>query len=443
MAGDSTLNDGNAPPRKALLRLGQLTQSGVGMQDQQWSTSTNAYAAPTVVKSGTTTPSVGGTVLTDNFNRVAAELVGSTTSGGQVWAGATGGWSSDGTVTTANSGISSLGFHCGTKSITSTAQYNIVTTSPAASSQARLAVGTTQANFAGGGSYVWAQLLLSTAGALSVSVWKRISGTPQTELISKTPVTGVTSNTATIQPITLKLDIAIQAVTLTMTVNGANQVLTTSVTEADTGILGTFSGVAMPANASGSFKLDNITMATRFTAGTYTGLEIWNAAVGGTGLSYQKDRLATMYPTATKFDWLLVSGGHNFGTQTPEAFIADVDAFITAFRAAHPETLIVVSSQNPQLAPATTITAHARRQAALRDYAMGKGFEYLPVFEAFTNQPDGGASLVNPADSIHPTVSTTTDITTWCGNLLWTAVWLNVIASRRQTVVIAPITALP
>jgi lysophospholipase L1-like esterase len=189
--------------------------------------------------------------------------------------------------------------------------------------------------------------------------------------------------------------------------------------------------------------VDSVTIATPFTPGAYTGLEVWNAAVGGTTLTHQKDRLATMYPAGTAFDWLLVTGGHNNGTQEPATFITEVDAFVTAFKAAHPETLIVVSSQNPQFAPATTVTAHARRQAALRDYAMAKGYEYLPVFEAFTNQPDGGASLVNPADGVHPTVATTTDVTTWCGNLLWAAVWLGAIKSRRRVGATPPITGLP
>lgn len=189
---------------------------------------------------------------------------------------------------------------------------------------------------------------------------------------------GVTSSSATLQAVTMKLDVAIQALTLTLTVGGVDQVLTASLTETDTGILGTYSGLSMPANANGSFKVDSVTMATPFTPGTYTGLEVWNAAVGGTTLTYQQARITTMYPSGTAFDWLLVTSGHNGGTQTQTAFVAEVDAFITAFRAAHPETLIVISSQNPQFTPATILEAHARRQAAFRDYAMSKGTSTCP-----------------------------------------------------------------
>lgn len=442
IAGDSTVNDGNDPARKLLLRLAQITPTGVGMVEKMWNGTSNDFPTTVTVKEGTTTPSVGGTVLTDNFNRTAAELVGSTTSGGQVWAGTAGGWSADGTLATSTVSSASLAFNTGTKSMTTTVNYSTITTNPAASSHARVVVGATQANFPAGGSYVWLQPVLSTSGVLSVAVWKRISGV-QTEIIPTTTVTGVTSNSATPQAVTVKLDIAIQAVTLTVTVGGVDQVLSGTVTEGDVGILGTYSGLSMPSNANISHRVDSVTIATPFTAGTYTGLEVWNAAVGGTTLSHQQARIATMYPAGTLFDWILVTGGHNNGTQEPATFITEVDAFIVAFKAAHPETLIVISSQNPQFSPATTITAHARRQAALRDYAMAQGYEYLPVFEAFTNQPDSGASLVQSGDGVHPTVTSSTNITTWCGNMLWAAVWLNVINSRRQVGTLAPITALP
>lgn len=162
VAGDSTVNDGNDPVRKTLIRLGQLTPAGVGMTEKMWAPATNDYPTTVTVKAGTTTGSVGGTVLTANFNRTAAELVGSTTSGGQVWAGTAGGWSADGALATSSVAAAAIGFNTTTKAMTTTAVYNIVTTNPAASSQTRLLVGATQANFPSGGSYLWAQLLLST-----------------------------------------------------------------------------------------------------------------------------------------------------------------------------------------------------------------------------------------------------------------------------------------
>ena len=440
IAGDSALNDGGDPPRKLLLWLKEMTD-GIGLSERLWNNTTSVYGAPIIVEPGVGTPDTGGTILTDNFNRTAAELVGSTTSGGQVWAGGAGAWSANGTRATANSGTLGLGFNTGAKAMTATADLLLVTTAATPAQQARIAVGCTQANFGAGGSYVWAQIQVTTAGLIQVSLWKRISGT-STQIGTTTTINGVTANSATPQAVRVKLDIAIQALTLTLTVGGVDQVITGSVTEGDTAILGTHSGIAFAANAAGAFGLDEISMAIPFTPGTPgDGLEIWNGAVAGTTLAHQQANLAAMYPSGTHFDWILVSGGHNHGTQEPAAFLAVVDSFIEAFKAAHPETLIIISSQNPQFAPSTTIAAHARRQAALRAYAMENGYEYLPVFEAFTAQADGGASLVNPADGIHPTVSTTTDLTTWCGNLLWIAVWITQINARRagQTA----LTALP
>jgi lysophospholipase L1-like esterase len=437
IAGDSTVNDGNDPPRKLLLRLAQLTD-GFGLSERSWAS--GSYGAPVVVEPFVGTPSTGGTVFTDNLNRTAAELVGSTSSGGQVWAGGTGAISVNGTAAV-GSGTNAAAFNCGSKAIATVGDYKVVTTNPASAAQARMTVGATQANFSTGGSYVWVQLAVTTSGVPQVSVWKRISGV-NTQIGATATIAGLTASSATPQDLKVKAEIAIQAVTVTLTVGGVDQVINATVTEGDTAILGTFSGVSFPANTATTFALDNITMAIPFTAGTTgDGLEIWNAAVGGTTLAHQQTNMATMYPSGTHFDWLLVTGGHNHGTQEPAAFLAVVDSFIEAFKAAHPETLIVISSQNPQFAPATSIDAHRRRQEALRGYAMENGYEYLPVFEAFAAQPDGGASLVNSSDGIHPTVTTSTNITTWCGNILWAAVWLSVINTRRAGQV--ALTALP
>lgn len=212
--------------------------------------------------------------------------------------------------------------------------------------------------------------------------------------------------------------------------------------ESDTGIFGTFAGVAIPANASGTFAIDSVTLTVpQATGAPSSSLEIWNGAVGGTTLAHQRDRIATMYPSNMRFDRILVTGGHNHGTQEPADFLAILGAFIAAFRAAHPEARILISSQNPQFAPSSTIAAHARRQQALRGYALERGYEYLPVFEAFTAQPDGGASLVLSSDGIHPTTSTNSDITTWNGSMLWAAVWMSTINSRRAAN--SPLTRLP
>lgn len=133
VAGDSAVNDGNDPPRKLLLRLAQLTPTSVGLSEQSWNNATNTYSAPVVVRAGTGSGGgSGGTVLTDDFNRTTTELVGSTTSGGQTWAGTAGAWSANGSVATANWTTAGLGFNTGSKAMTSTVVCNVVTAAPVA-----------------------------------------------------------------------------------------------------------------------------------------------------------------------------------------------------------------------------------------------------------------------------------------------------------------------
>ncbi|WP_104116977.1 SGNH/GDSL hydrolase family protein [Arthrobacter sp. B1805] len=438
IAGDSTWNDGGDPPRKVLARIAEITPASVGSQEQQWSTSTNAYGSPIVVKAGSATPDTGGTVLSDNFNRTAAELVGSATSGGQTWAGnSTGSWSSNGTVATP-AGVGALSFNAAAKDVTLTLPFTVVTTNTGTQTILQLHASSTGLSL--GDNDVFAQIAVTSTGLFGFSLWKRIGGV-SAQIGSTSYATGITSNTAAAQAATLKLQIAIQQVTATITFNGTDTVLSGTITETDVPKIGTISGVKAGA-ADGRIKLDSITMETPFTAGVATRIEFWNAAVPGTKLTYQHERLATMFPTGTAFDSLLVTGGHNNGTQTAAEFIAEVDAFITAFKAAHPDTLIVISSQNPQYAPSTTVEAHARRQVALRDYAMSKGYEYIPVFEAWRNQPDGGVQYIQ-SDGIHPTVSSPTISLGWSGSTLTASVWLSIINSRRQVGTVPAITSLP
>jgi len=107
-----------------------------------------------------------------------------------------------------------------------------------------------------------------------------------------------------------------------------------------------------------------------------------------------------MYPVP--LDLLIVSSGHNYGTNTPAQYEAALDAFLAAFRAVQPAAGILVSSQNPQKSPQTGITAHLARQAILRSYAARHGCGYLPTLEAFWAQANHGGALIQ-SDGAHPT----------------------------------------
>ena len=447
VASDSTWNDANDMIHKFAIRMGQITPANFGVKHKMFDTATQLYKAWTEVKAGGETPATGGVVLTDNFNRTASELVGSTTSGGQVWAGTTGTWTADGTQAHA-AGASSvpLSFNAGTPDTTATATYNVVTATGGTAPVTRLYVGgaTATVSTANG---VFAELTISTTGIPSFKVWKRIGGT-STQIVTTDTTTGLTNNSASVQTAVVSIALSVQNVTATLTVNGgATETYNATITESDYAALGGYSGLTMAVNTGDYVRLDNITMETPYTPGSFNGLEVWNGAVAGSNLPYQQTRMELLYPAATPFDILIVSGGHNKGTTSAADFITEVDAFIDAFKAAHPETLILVSSQNPQFAPAPYVAAHAARQAAWRAYAMENGYEYLPVFEAFAAQSDGGASLVQ-SDGIHPTYPGMPNATAgiwnldWSGSVLWAAVWMEAINARRVTSQ-APLTAIP
>jgi hypothetical protein len=277
------------------------------------------------------------------------------------------------------------------------------------------------------GNYVWAQLVVSTGGAVSLSVWKRIGGT-NTQIVATDNATGITPNSATPQNVTVSIELAIQQVTVRLKVGSDEEkVYNGTVTEGDYAVLGTYAGYATLNNTTSALLLDRAVMAVPETPGQMSGLTVWNAAAAGKTLAYHRDRLAAMYPDP--LDVLVVSMGHNYGTQSPASFIADVESFLTAFKAAHPETTVVLSSQNPQKAPSLTVAAHAARQAALRDFAFVNGYEYLPGYETFAALPSGGAAFIGP-DGIHPT-SPTFGTLEDSGAVRWAQAWFDRVENTR------------
>jgi len=398
-AGDSTMNDGQDWPRAFMKLYGNDTDPSLGIIERQWNSGTETYGSDITIKAGAATPDVGGPVLTDNFNRIASELVGSTTSGGQTWTGTAGTWSADGSVGRA-SGTAALMFDAGSKDMTNVAEMIINTSTDSVSPQTRVYAACTTSAPASSGNYVWAQLVVNTSGAASFSVWKRVGGT-NTQIISTDNTTGIATNSATPQNVKIEISLAIQQVSAKLTVNdGTPKTYEGTVTESDYAALGTYAGYAMLNNAAGRHALDAATISVPLTPGVSSGIRIWNGAVAGSTLAYAQSRIASLYPEP--LDILFICTGHNYGTMNGATFVAAVDDFIEAFQAVHPTTKILITSQNPQKSPSTTIAAHAARQAALRDYAAEKGFEYLPAYEMFASMPDGGSSFIM-SDGIHPT----------------------------------------
>lgn len=431
---DSTWNDGNDPQRKILRLLQNETPTGFGLREyaNDGNATTPAFnASPTTVRAGESTPDTGGTVMVDNFNR-SGELSGSTSSGGQQWAGTTGSWTGNGSRATVV-GTNALVFNAGSKDQTVTADTILVTTSPAATRQLRIIACATTTSPTTGGNYVWAQINISTAGIVTLSLWKRISGVNTQIGSSISPPAGVASNSGTPVAMEVELQVAIQAIQVTFRVAGqSDQVISGTLTETDVTALGTYGGIS-GTNGGAEAVVDAIEIAIPFTPGSFRGLTVWNGAVGGRNLDWHLTNIDDLFPASKHIDALFIGDGHNNGTGSPADQVADLDAYLTAFKTRHPECrAITIVSENPQFPPATTIDAHAARQRAIRTYAMENGYEYLPVFEAFASRDDGGASLVNAVDGIHPTVSTTTDVTTPCGSLFIALLFMKEMQARRK-----------
>ena len=136
------------------------------------------------------------------------------------------------------------------------------------------------------------------------------------------------------------------------------------------------------------------------------GLTVYNGSKSGSTLAYALDKLPALYPPSVAVDLLVLSSSHNYNAGTVADFLTDLDAFVTAYRTLHPESGIVLTSQNPEYAPipVANILAHKARNAEIRKYAARYGYGYLPIAEKWGEQ----ASVANwiQSDGVHPTRAT-------------------------------------
>lgn len=422
VASDSTANDGNDWVFSWLRLLAATLPSNVGVKHIPWDNTNQVWKSASIIKEGATIPASGGVIIDDTFTRTG-ETVGSTSDNGKVWTGTTGIWTMDGDSVSSN-GSGALSYNVGSKSAKATVEFDVKTATTAIH-EGRVYIGSSFTGMPGDG--VWAQFSISTTGIPNLALWKRINGV-NTNLVTADYSLPLTANTATLQKVTLTIEVSIQQVSMSITTNTGTKSYNASITESDYNYLGnyvTLTGFNQLLYAVLSTKFE-----TPYTPEQYTGITVYNGAVAGTKLDYQLARVNTMFPSNIKLDGLLVAGGHNYASDTPEAFLSAFDTFIQSFLTNHPNALIAVSSQNPQFSPSATIIAHAIRQAAVRSYAKEKQYDYIPAFEAFKKQSDSGASLVL-ADGVHPStppIGTTPD---GYGSVLWAKTWQNIIDLHR------------
>ena len=130
---------------------------------------------------------------------------------------------------------------------------------------------------------------------------------------------------------------------------------------------------------------------------------LYNGSRAGSTAQYAIDRLESLYPADVKIHVLLLSHGQNYAGVSDDAYIAALEEFLAAYRALHPESGIVVCSQNPRYAPQAQVSQAAQMQRCtrLRGWAARNGYGYLPVMEKYLAQADRGQSWVQ-SDGLHP-----------------------------------------
>lgn len=411
VAADSTANDHVDWVRLWAEAERRRRPSSLRIEYLNWDSVTNAYLARVVQEGTDLSPSPA--VMVDDFNRTG-EIVGSVSSGGQIWNGSPGGWAGDGQVARNYSPVRRLVYD--TLTVDGSTEFTLqITTGPApAANQTMRIHGGSPSPLLNGG--VWAAVNLTKSGTVTVEVYKTIGGTTTTILGAVSA--GLTALSTTPQTLKVKLTQTSQNVSLELTPNGGAPAThtPTALTEGDYATLGSWRGILNASGVTPAMAIDAANFSIPASPPSFNTLRILNAAVSGSTFDYQASRIATMYPSDEYIDTLILSSGHNYAMTSPTAYLENMTAFVNAYAAAHPETKFIYASQNPQYFPSRYITAHAARQVAGRRHARLNGWGYLPVFERF--QTLDNRALVQ-ADGVHPTHPLTITPNTTTGQGLW------------------------
>lgn len=415
IAADSTWNASDEAIDLYMTKLAADNPT-LAVEIRHWNDTTQAYSAATVVSAGIA--ETGGTVFQDTFTRTAAEVYGTTPDIGEVWGrdgtNAMGDWSLNGTQAvrssdTTNGAILATGAAGDTET---TVDMNLSSLGTGTSRTFRLYFC-----YLNSTNHAFLQISIGTTGTVTWNITSRVNNVAtQVAAGASNPFPANTTGS----PVTLKgklqgttLSGSVNATTISGTLSSADAAVLASGLQA--GVSGGIAGDAM-----NSFQIVVLAPAPPKK------LTLWNASMSGSTLLYQQTRFAPMFPVP--LDLLIINSGHNYGTNTPAQYETAIDSFIEAFRAVQPAAGIVISSQNPQKAPASGRVSHLLRQATLKSYAARKGIGYIPGMEAFKALPDGGVTRI-AADGVHPTPGASNS-----GSSLWRDAIASYFAALASTV---------
>jgi hypothetical protein len=271
---------------------------------------------------------------------------------------------------------------------------------------------TTQTALLGGAGKtgIYHEVVASTAGVTASLVIK----TSTTERKIAFPTGGMPAATVDNYPI-FTLTVAGADVSAIFGIQGQNKSLTATLTSAEITALKSWDRV-WTSTTDPKFRIDNMTTSARTTptsgASDLAPVTFYNAAIAGTTIDTHIANMNVMYPV--KPDVICIGHSMNNTTDTAAVFLAKVQDFVDKMNAKFGGDPIPVffMGQNPRYiipgsgTPGTRPDDHRKRVRAARNYAKRKGWLYIPGFELFAGKADGGKSLLESADGMHPTLTT-------------------------------------
>lgn len=203
----------------------------------------------------------------------------------------------------------------------------------------------------------------------------------------------------------MSFELSLSGTTLTGKLNGAT--LTTTLTSGEVTTLGTLTRIVvrsqLPDTAFDDFLVTAVATLPPVAA-TEPRIDVYNGGAAGKTADYQRANLNAMYPVRP--DILFINHGHNYlAAVTVTTMLASIQGLVDDLNALYPGNPIpiAITSQNPQFGSGRE-GDHKAKMMAVRDYALKKGWGYIPTFEAFTVRPGGGADQM--LDALHPGIGT-------------------------------------
>lgn len=250
-------------------------------------------------------------------------------------------------------------------------------------------------------------LEIAYAGSTTITLTlvKRIAGTAT--VLYTWPAGTIPSNT---DPADYLFEMSLSGTSLTARVNGVAATAQTLTSDEVTAVAG-MTSVGFSSPTEPTWTAENLEVRGTVTVPPSGGsgatpsplgyASVYNGAIAGTTIESQRIRLPQIMPERP--DLIVITHGHNYGTATPEEFIAAIDAFLADLYALYDDSIpVAVMSENPRFTGDAAEAAHRSRQVALRALARTRGWLYLPGYEAYARLADGGKSYINATDGVHP-----------------------------------------